>query len=55
MTLHYYNIELNTCGTREWVINYLFYGGMVESRAEAEKGLDTNPEFFGWTECHFME
>lgn len=51
----YYNAELNTCAERNWVVDYLFYGRMVETREEAEEGLDACREFFGWYDCEVSD
>lgn len=47
----YYNGDMNICADRNWVVEYLFMGGMVESREEAESGLDICRSFFGWYDC----
>lgn len=51
----YYNADLNLCAERKWVIDYLFYGGLVESREEAQEGLDTCREFEGWYDCEVSD
>lgn len=50
-TRFYYNEEMNLCADRNWVVEYLFMGGMVESREDAENGLDIYRSFFGWQDC----
>lgn len=47
----YYNDDMNLCADRDWVVEYLFMGGMVESRQDAEDGLDVYRSFFGWYDC----
>jgi hypothetical protein len=42
---------LNLCAEENWVVGYLFYGGMVEEREEALEGLRTKWVFYGWSEC----
>ena len=47
----YYNADMNMCAEETWVIDYLFMGGMVESREEALEKLRTKREVYGWFEC----
>ena len=47
----YYNANNNICAEETWVADYLFIGGMVESREEALEELKTKREFYGWFEC----
>ena len=47
----YYNANMNICAEENWVTDYLFIGGMIESREEALEELRTKHEVFGWFEC----
>ena len=47
----YYNADMNICAEETFVIDYLFMGGMVESREEALEELKTKHEVYGWFEC----
>lgn len=42
---------MNICAEETWVIDYLFMGGMFESREEALEELRTKHEVYGWFEC----
>lgn len=55
MTKFYFNPCANLCAEAEWVADYLFMGGMVESRAEAMESLETVSDFCGWSECEVSE
>ena len=47
----YYNMDINCCAEETWVSDYLYNGGMVDSREEAIEALRTKREFYGWFEC----
>lgn len=47
----YYNLDLNVCAEEPWVVDYLYYGGAVNSREEALEELHTKREFYGWYDC----
>lgn len=48
----YFNLELNTCATENWVVDYLFYNmGVDDSRENIKNKLRSKKEFFGWYEC----
>lgn len=47
----YYNADMNVCAEETWVVDYLFMGGMVESRKEAREELRACHEIYGWFEC----
>lgn len=47
----YFNLELNTCATENWVVDYLFYMGVEDSREQIREELHSKREFFGWYEC----
>ena len=42
---------MNVCAEETWVTDYLFIGGIVESREEALEELKTKHEVYGWFEC----
>ena len=46
-----YNIDIKCCAGETWVSDYLYNGGMVDSREEAIEALHTKREFYGWFEC----
>ena len=43
----YYNADMNICAEETWVTDYLFMGGVVESREEALEELRTKHEVYG--------
>lgn len=47
----YYNIGLRLCAEEDWVADYLYIAGSVESREEAVEELRSRGEFCGWFEC----
>ena len=47
----YHNNNINCTAEEEWVADYLYQSGQVESREEAVEGLQTKREFCGWYEC----
>ena len=47
----YHNSGLNLTAEEEWVADYLYQSGQVDSRDEAREGLETKREFCGWYEC----
>jgi hypothetical protein len=47
----YHNSGLNLTAEEEWVADYLYLSGQVDSRDEAYDSLDTKREFCGWYEC----
>lgn len=49
--IFYFNSDLNTCATEYWVIDYLFYMGVDDSRENIKNELRSKREFFGWYEC----
>lgn len=52
----YFNLELNTCATENWVVDYLFYNMGVEySRKQIREALHSKREFFGWYECEVSD
>lgn len=51
----YFNLELNTCATENWVVDYLFYMGVEDSREQIREGLHSKREFFGWYECEVSD
>lgn len=51
----YYNEGINLCAEETWVTDYLFMGGMIESREEALEELRTKHEIYGWFECEVSE
>ena len=42
----YYNADMNVCAEETFVIDYLFMGGLVESREEALEKLGTKREVY---------
>jgi len=44
-------MDINCCAEETWVSDYLYNGGMVDSREEAIEALRTKREFYGWFEC----
>ena len=51
----YFNLELNTCATENWVVDYLFYMGVEDSREQIREELHSKREFFGWYECEVSD
>lgn len=51
----YFNLELNTCATENWVVDYLFYMGVEDSRGQIREELHSKREFFGWYECEVSD
>lgn len=47
----YFNSDSNICATENWVIEYLFYMGVDDSRENIKNELRSKREFFGWYEC----
>lgn len=47
----YFNSDSNICATEHWVIEYLFYMGVDDSRENIKNELRSKREFFGWYEC----
>ena len=47
----YYNADMNICAEETGVIDYLFMGGMFDSREEVLEELRTKHEVCGWFEC----
>ena len=47
----YYNMDINCCAEETWVSDYLYNGGMVDSREEAIEALHTKRKFYGWYDC----
>lgn len=47
----YFNSDSNICATENWVIEYLFYMGVDDSRKNIKNELRSKREFFGWYEC----
>lgn len=47
----YFNSDSNICATECWVIEYLFYMGVDDSRENIKNELRSKREFFGWYEC----
>ena len=41
---------MNICAEETWVTDYLFMGGMFESREEVFEELRTKREVYGWFE-----
>lgn len=51
----YFNLGLNTCATENWVVDYLFYMGVEDSREQIREELHSKREFFGWYECEVSD
>ena len=51
----YYNADMNICAEETWAIDYLFMGGMIDSRKEALEELRTKHEVYGWFECEISD
>ena len=51
----YFNLESNTCATENWVVDYLFYMGVEDSRERIREELHSKREFFGWYECEVSD
>lgn len=49
--IFYFNCGLGTCAEEDWVVDYLYMGGMFDSREEALDALNTKNEVYGWFEC----
>lgn len=51
--IFYFNIELNLCATKQWVIDYIYINDNKDnmSRDEIKIALETQREFLGWYEC----
>lgn len=49
--IFYFNSDSNICATEYWVIEYLFYMGVDDSRENIKNELRSKREFFGWYEC----
>ncbi len=52
---YYFNDSLNYCATEEWVADYLYVSGMVDSRDEAVSELRSCRNFFGWFSCELQQ
>ncbi len=52
---YYFNIGLNICANEKWVADYLFMGGMCESREEAVEELHSKREVYGWFDCELKD
>ena len=49
--IFYFNSDSNICATENWVIEYLFYMGVDDSRENIKNELRSKRGFFGWYEC----
>lgn len=47
----YHNSGLNLTAEEEWVADYLYQSGQVDSRELALAALNEKREFCGWYEC----
>ena len=47
----YHNKHTNITAEEQWVADYLYQSGQVESREEAVEELQSRREFCGWYEC----
>lgn len=47
----YHNKHTNITAEEQWVADYLYQSGQVESREEAIEELQSRREFCGWYEC----
>lgn len=47
----YHNIGINITAEENWVADYLYLSGQVESREEAVEELQGKREYCGWYEC----
>jgi hypothetical protein len=47
----YHNSHINITAEEQWVADYLYQSGQVESREEAVEELQSRREFCGWYEC----
>lgn len=47
----YHNNNTNITAEENWVADYLYQSGQVDSREEAVEGLRGMREFCGWYEC----
>lgn len=47
----YHNAGINTTAEEEWVADYLYISGQVESREEAIEELQSKREYYGWYDC----
>lgn len=47
----YHNKHTNITAEEQWVADYLYQSGQVESREEAVEELQNRREFCGWYEC----
>lgn len=47
----YHNKHTNITAEEQWVADYLYQSGQVESREEAVEEFQSRREFCGWYEC----
>lgn len=48
---YYHNININCTAEEQWVADYLYMSGQVESRDEALAELRSKRECCSWYEC----